>query len=263
MLCLYARRRQNFKRWEHMEQLLSERYFLNQAQKLKDYKRKSCQQSFVPSKNALYRWIDEEYPHHTIQVINDHGKNTNGSSDDKKHTIANSVSIPSEQTNINEAVKSLGITLGHIEFQLGLKNLKANRPKAAVDNFKTASTHHHPEATFNLGICYEKGMGIEKNLKSAMQCYRAAANLGHKKSMYNLGVFYAQGLGGLKKNRVAARECFKTASQMGLIDAKIALGLITVDQIDQPPADHLSMKTQQLVESRLSPIYQKIQSSVV
>lgn len=43
--------------------------------------------------------------------------------------------------------------------------------------------------------------------------------------MYNLGVFYAHGLGGLRKSRRNARECFLAAANLGQREAKIALGV--------------------------------------
>ena len=57
----------------------------------------------------------------------------------------------------------------------------------------------------------------------ALECYRAASALGHAKAIYNVGVFYVHGLGGLQKDRRAAHECFRTAANLGLEDAKAAL----------------------------------------
>lgn len=62
-------------------------------------------------------------------------------------------------------------------------------------------------------------------MKYAMQCYRTAAGLGHKGAMYNLGVFYVHGLGGLVKNRHAARACFEAAGKIGLTRAQKMLSL--------------------------------------
>lgn len=58
-----------------------------------------------------------------------------------------------------------------------------------------------------------------------MRYYRAASALGHSKAMYNLGVFYVHGLGGLNKDRRAARACFTAAKKMGLKTAQKALDM--------------------------------------
>lgn len=95
----------------------------------------------------------------------------------------------------------------------------------AVSHFKLAHGHRHAGATFNLGLCYECGVGVEKDLRKAMRYYRDASALGHAKAMYNLGIFYAQGRGGLRRNRSAARECFVAAATLGSLDARRSLAM--------------------------------------
>lgn len=55
-----------------------------------------------------------------------------------------------------------------------------------------------------------------------------AASMGHPKAIYNLGIFYVRGLGGLTRNRMAAAECFKMASKLGIVEAKQALEMKNV-----------------------------------
>lgn len=165
-----------------------------------------------------------------------------------------------QRTEISFAVDDLIATLGSIEFRLGMQNLRANEPEVAVSHLKLATTHRHPEATFNLGVCYELGVGLEKDMKSAMECYRAAASLGHKKAMFNLGVFYVHGRGGLKKNRDAARACFEAADKMGLRQAAKALSLpeepIKTDQ-------EVIWKSSNLIAHDLSAVHKRRESSVI
>lgn len=112
--------------------------------------------------------------------------------------------------------------------------MAANNLTDAVSHFKLASIHRHAGATFNLGTCYELGMGTSKNKKKAMECYRVASAMGHPKAMYNLGVFYARGEGGLKKNRQAARECFVAAATLGSPEAQNALDMTKKPKKPQP-----------------------------
>lgn len=157
------------------------------------------------------------------------------------------------------AVDDLIATLGSIEFRLGMQNLRANEPEVAVSHLKLATTHRHPEATFNLGVCYESGVGIERNMRNAMECYRAAASLGHKKAMYNLGIFYIHGRGGLKRNRAAAIACFEAADKMGLRQAKKALSLLEVPaKVDA----EIIWKSNNLIANKLS-ANQRRESSVI
>lgn len=56
MLCFYTRRRQNLKRWHHMEQMLSERTL---RQTLDKFNQSHFQRSFVPS-NDVHHWYDAD-----------------------------------------------------------------------------------------------------------------------------------------------------------------------------------------------------------
>lgn len=128
-------------------------------------------------------------------------------------------------TTIEDAINELVSTLGNIEFRLGLESMAAKQMDVAFSNFKLAATHNHAGATYNLGVCYELGLGVRKSMKRAFDCYHAASALGHPKAMYNLGVCYARGLGGSGKSRQAANRCFVTAARLGLSEAQDALNL--------------------------------------
>lgn len=150
--------------------------------------------------------------------------NVNVSSDEK-------LKAPS---TVEQAVQDLLSVLGEIEFQLGVKSINAGDYVTAVSHLKLATSHHHAGATFNLGICAENGLGIKKDLNLAMNCYQAAVDLGHPQAMFNLGVFYAHGLGGLKRNRKAAKKLFQTAAHLGVMEAKLALGLPIIPSVAIP-----------------------------
>lgn len=134
-------------------------------------------------------------------------------------------SSTSSTSSLDSAVAEFSVTIGEIEYQFGVQDLLQDNFKSAVNHLKLATTHHHPAATFNLGLCYERGLGVDRDLKMAMQCYTVASSLGHAKAMYNLGVFYVRGWGGLKRSRKAARECFDSAARLGQENAKMAMDL--------------------------------------
>lgn len=126
-------------------------------------------------------------------------------------------------SSLDSAVAEFSITIGEIEYQFARQDLGAENYKSAVTHLKLATTHHHPAATFNLGLCYERGLGVERDLKLAMQCYTVASSLGHAKAMFNLGVYYVRGWGGLKRSGKAARQCFASAARLGQPEAQLAL----------------------------------------
>ena len=50
------------------------------------------------------------------------------------------------------------------------------------------------EATYNLGICYHHGFGVEADLQKAFELYLASAEGGYGKGMELVGRFYNQGI---------------------------------------------------------------------
>lgn len=147
------------------------------------------------------------------------------------------------EESIQEAVNDLRSTLGEMEYQFGVQNMLAKDYKTAVGHLKLATTHHHSAATFNLGLCYERGLGVKQDLRLAMECYQMAAAMGHPKAMYNLGVFYVRGWGGLKRSRRAAAQCFDSAARLGQREAQMALDLKKVDKCAASNATNTTTST--------------------
>lgn len=129
---------------------------------------------------------------------------------------------------IENAFQNLIDVIGEIEFQMGLQNVLAGNYETAASHFKLSTSHQNIKATFNLGLLYENGLGVKKDMKSAMKLYELASKKGHSKAIFNLGVFYAQGLGGIEKNFQQARKLFEQASVLGNTDAIEALALINI-----------------------------------
>ena len=51
-------------------------------------------------------------------------------------------------------------------------------PKSAVEWFRKAADQNSPDAFYELGVCYENGEGVEKNLDEALTWYRKAVDGG-------------------------------------------------------------------------------------
>lgn len=63
----------------------------------------------------------------------------------------------------------------------------------------------NPEAQFELGIAYDRGLGVDKSESEAMRWYRSAANSGHTEAQNNLAYLYETGPDGLKDMAEAAK----------------------------------------------------------
>uniref|UniRef100_A0A182JY72 Uncharacterized protein n=1 Tax=Anopheles christyi TaxID=43041 RepID=A0A182JY72_9DIPT len=130
----------------------------------------------------------------------------------------------SQAETVDGAFKNLLSVLGEIEYQLGCRNLELGEYASAVSHLKLGASHHHAGAAFNLGICYEQGYGISKDMRMALECYQFAAEKGHPQAIYNVGVFHARGFAGLRPSRSMAKKYFLAAAKLGLEDAIVALG---------------------------------------
>ena len=57
-------------------------------------------------------------------------------------------------------------------------------------------------AMYFLGICHERGMGTPRNEARAAELYRSASSHGHVDALYNLAVFFENGIGGILYHHV-------------------------------------------------------------
>jgi TPR repeat protein len=90
-----------------------------------------------------------------------------------------------------------------------------------------ASRENHIAAQFNLGLLYEQGLGVQKQLGKAAHWYRLAAQQGYAPAQFNLGGMYNRGAG-IPKNITEAVYWWAQAAQRGFTDAQFLLGLILI-----------------------------------
>ncbi|XP_063994427.1 uncharacterized protein LOC135171798 [Diachasmimorpha longicaudata] len=128
----------------------------------------------------------------------------------------------------DEFTRTHRVVMGEFELRYGIKALEEHRYKDALEHFLTGAQLKSPGSMFNLGLCYELGIGTRMDPVKAVEYYQSAAEKGHAGAMYNLGVFHAQGRGGLPINLNEARELFTKAANLGQVEAQDALKLDTM-----------------------------------
>ncbi|MBQ7273311.1 MAG: SEL1-like repeat protein [Bacteroidales bacterium] len=74
-----------------------------------------------------------------------------------------------------------------------------------------------------LGICYEDGKGVTKDVDEALRYYRKSAEMGNAEAMNSVGVFYHEGIS-VQKNTEIAMELFRKAEGMGSVWAVNNIG---------------------------------------
>lgn len=76
------------------------------------------------------------------------------------------------------------------------------------------------EAAFNLGILYEDGLGVARDIERAMAYYRRGALLGSPKAMFRAGVMYWLGAPGVAADRGEGRRYLSMAAAAGDSEAQ-------------------------------------------
>mmetsp|Transcript_31695 Transcript_31695/g.51252 ORF Transcript_31695/g.51252 Transcript_31695/m.51252 type:complete len:259 (+) Transcript_31695:1357-2133(+) len=94
----------------------------------------------------------------------------------------------------------------------------------AVKWYTASAVQGNGEAQNNLGLCYEKGYGVEKNADTAFQWYAKSAEGNCALGQFNLGLCYEFGIG-TKIELSKAATCYRLASEKGNHEAMNNLAL--------------------------------------
>ena len=117
-------------------------------------------------------------------------------------TAADTVALPEAQNLI-----------GRI-YYFGNKDVPINHSHA-VAWYRKAAEQGDANAQYNLGVFYEKGLGVTKDLTQAVAWYRKAAEQGNALAQNNLGTMHRDGSGGLLQDHEAAAKWYALAARQG------------------------------------------------
>ena len=96
---------------------------------------------------------------------------------------------------------------------------------AAFLEIQPAAEAGNPDAQHNLGVLYDRGLGVGKNSREALKWFRKAAIQGQPAAQYNLGLILIRGEG-VPVNPSEAATWFKKSADQGLAEAQYSLGLL-------------------------------------
>ncbi len=102
---------------------------------------------------------------------------------------------------------------GHSASQayLGEIYYQERKYEAAIRWLKIAAEADNQRAQFYLGVCYDDGNGVSKDLKKSLDWFRRAAEQGERTSQFNLGIAYLNGEG-VQKSIQTAESWFRKAA---------------------------------------------------
>jgi TPR repeat protein len=111
-----------------------------------------------------------------------------------------------------------------IEFELGRVEMKAGGlDEEALPLFRKAAAVGHAGAMNSLGLAYERGIGVNKDMGEATRWYRRSAEAGNSTAMRRLGLAFRNG-DGVSVNHVQATRWFRRAAEAGNVQAMSEVG---------------------------------------
>ncbi len=99
------------------------------------------------------------------------------------------------------------------DFQKGLAAARSGDFANALRECKPLAEQGDADAQNNLGVMYDKGIGVPQNHKTAVKWYRLAAEQGDARAQYNLGVMYDNGKGVPQDDKTAVKWWTLAAEQ--------------------------------------------------
>lgn len=148
----------------------------------------------------------------------------------------------------------LSSTLATAGLQEGMEALGRGDYGSALEEFRVAAEKGDDAAEYNLGLLYEKGLGVEQDHAAALRWYRKGAQKGYAPSWYSLGLMYLNGHG-VEADPEEGREWLEKAAQKQYAPAQFTLGVFHERAGDLVPA---RAHYEDAAELRFAPAMMKI-----
>lgn len=126
----------------------------------------------------------------------------------------------------------------HAAFDEGVRAYLAHDYETALEHWRPLAEDGHSSAQFGLGLAYENGRGVERDLAEAAKWYRRAADKGLTDAQFNLGNLYLTGAG-VPQNAQEAVRWFRKAAEQDMPHAQVNLGYSyeTGSGVERDPAE--------------------------
>lgn len=120
------------------------------------------------------------------------------------------------------------------QFEVAAGMMRAAEPRAgeAATWFREAAINGLDVAQFNLGVMYERGLGVPEDETRALLWYHSAAEQGYPLAQYNLGRLYALGKG-IPQSDAEAKRWFQRAADRGVSAGLYELARFETDELER------------------------------
>ena len=128
-----------------------------------------------------------------------------------------------QNSNSQELVEKANQGDSQAQFEIGTELRNKKDYMKAFEWYSKAAAQGYAKAEYNVGYCYENGIGVEKNVVKAFEWYSKAAAQGFAMAEHAVGYCYENGIG-VEKNVVKAFEWYSKAAAQGFAMAEYAVG---------------------------------------
>ncbi|TRY81395.1 hypothetical protein DNTS_000641 [Danionella cerebrum] len=112
---------------------------------------------------------------------------------------------------------------------IGLESAKSGDLTMAFSCFLAAAQHGYGKAQFNVGVCFERGRGVHRDVRKALEFYRRAADSGHTRAQFRFAKLLLSH-GGQQSSETAdsraALNYLHAAADAGLAQAQVFLAVL-------------------------------------
>lgn len=116
-----------------------------------------------------------------------------------------------------------GIELVGHYYRVGVTKTEEADPAKAIEYFNKAIEMGSNYAKMELAICYEEGIGVEKDIQKAYELYNSAAENGYSHAYNKIGYYEEDGLLG-EKNYTKAFQAYQKSAESGNLEGIYNLG---------------------------------------
>lgn len=96
-------------------------------------------------------------------------------------------------------------------------------PTLALHSYRKAAAQKHADAHYNIGLCFHLGQGVDKDVNKMVEHFQQAAAQGHVKAQNSLAICYLTGRWVVKDIKMGLRFLYKAVDE-GHADAQNNLG---------------------------------------
>lgn len=141
---------------------------------------------------------------------------------DKNYQLTNPSSLSAQDIiealgRLNYDQEKIKIDIAH--YQQTLKPMSSGEAKEIIRQ----SDYGYPQGQFQLGLMYQLGIGVKKNIEEAVKYYQLAATQNNAKAQYALALLALTGKG-IDKDYKEAEDWLTKSALSGNVDAQYLLG---------------------------------------